>query len=262
MLVMSTLVLLLGSLGMLAAYMSAPEPHKSGGPIGLTFGILGATGIATALSLGARKKLANHGLGRRESWTQFHMVIGSLGFVAALAHAGFAVTGVFATFLMLLFAVEIATGVYGQILYSTVPPVLTRLERSGNAKLIEDLLEEQMNLREGIHEIVLKAPPGIKQMAAGLKRLAGGNRLRYRKDYDSQAYLSRVHGTVKMPPHLANHRPTVDRLLHDYHRLADVRAQLRLHRRLKRWLVLHLAVSGALATFLLIHIAVMAPLVF
>jgi hypothetical protein len=49
-------------------------------------------------------------------------------------------------------------------------------------------------------------------------------------------------------------RNTLDRILESRCRLLDVKAQLLLHRRLKRWLIAHVATASALIVLVAFHI--------
>ena len=128
------------------------------------------------------------------------------------------------------------------------------------AALFEDLIQEEIDLTAGIEELSHRMPPEIVKMAAGpIDRAAGPIRARYRKRYDPNAHPDRMRRRLRgeleqVPP---NHRATVDRLIHDVSRRKDIRAQLRLHRIMKNWLVVHLAAAGALAVFLVVHIVAM-----
>jgi ferredoxin len=243
-------------------YASSPGPHSGGTPTGLMFGIASASAIAIALFLGARKRMRNLPIGKLEVWTQWHMVIGVLGFFLCLAHAGFRITGVFTTILLLVFALEIVTGVFGQAIYMIVPRILTRLERAGLSKLIEDLMTEEIELEKGISELSAKAPPEVKKWIRGpLSRQVGPVGLRYRKAYDPEKHPNWVRKYVGVDQLPEKSRDIGDRMITDLCRLQDVRAQLRLHRMMKSWLILHIATAGALATFLIGHIGSMLLLV-
>ncbi len=260
-LVISAIVLLGGAIGIGASNALSGGSYAAASPLGLGYGIAAAACLFFALFLGARKKLSNHGLGRLETWTQFHMVIGTLGFMAALAHANYSISGIGTTLLMLLFLLEILTGVTGQILYTVVPRTLTRLEKTGNAKLVEDLFEERNQLQEGIREILQKERPELRAMARNLRSMVGSPRRRFSRRFDSAQNLQHLRSAMPLPQVLAAHRPIVERLLGDYSRLADVQAQLHLHRSLKQWLFVHLATAAALSTFVAVHIATMLPIV-
>ncbi len=250
----------LALVGIIAGFILSPAPRTGGTPWGLGFGIGATACIAFAMFLGARKRLRNKALGQMEVWTQFHMVVGVIGFVAALAHAGFRITGVFTTILLLVFAVEVVSGFVGQAIYMLVPRILTRLERHGLAKLIEDLIEEELELQNGIDELTTKSPQEVAAFVKGpLAKASLPIGARFKETYDPEKfpeYVKReLEGALKSVP--GNHRSTAERLIKDTCRLKDVRAQLRLHRMLKGWLTVHLAATGALAVFLLSHIALM-----
>jgi CRP-like cAMP-binding protein/Fe-S-cluster-containing dehydrogenase component len=256
----SLALLLLALGGIAAAYLLAPAPHTGGTPWGLGFGAAATACVLFAVALGARKRARNRSAGHLEVWTQFHMVVGTIGFAAALAHAGFRITGVFTTLLLLVFAAEVASGLAGQLIYVIAPRILTRLERGGLSKLIEDLLEEELELGKGIDELARKSPPEVRAFIDGpLARAAGSITSRYRRGYDPETRPDQVArllaDDMKRIP--AGARATAERIARDVVRLGDVRAQLRLHRMMKAWLVFHLAAAGALVTLLVVHVAAM-----
>ena len=246
--------------GIIAAFFASPNPRTGGSTWGLGFGMGATACIAFAMFLGARKRMRTRPIGNLEVWTQFHMVVGTLGFVAALAHSGFRITGVFTTLLLLIFAIEIISGFAGQIIYYVAPRILTRLERHDLAKLFEDLLEEDIDLSSGITEMSHRLPPEVVTFVKGpITRAAGSVPSRYKKSYEPQKHPDAMRKRLskdlaKIAP---NQRATVDRLIHDVSRRLDIRAQLRLHRIMKNWLVVHLAATGALAVFLVVHIVAM-----
>ena len=49
-------------------------------------------------------------------------------------------------------------------------------------------------------------------------------------------------------------RTTIERVIENRMRLLDVRAQLLLHRRLKRWLIAHVATATALIVLVAFHV--------
>ena len=252
----------LAAAGILAGFFLSPEPRTGGTPWGLGFGIGAAAAIFFAMFLGARKRMRNVSIGPMEVWTQFHMVIGILGFLAALAHAGFKITGIFTTMLMVVFALEILTGVLGQALYMTLPKILTRLERSGVAKLIEDLLEEELELQRGMEELLHKSPPEVGVLVnTAIKKHAGSTGDRFKKSYDPEKHPDWVRQHIAFQTIPERFHDVVDRLIVDVCRMQDVRAQLRLHRGMKHWLVAHIAIAAALFSFLIIHIIAMMLIV-
>jgi hypothetical protein len=205
-------------------------------------------------------------IGGLEAWTQFHMVLGAIGFLAAVAHAGFQVTGVFTTLLLLVFAFEVATGVFGQLIYSTVPTTLTRLERHGLARLVEDLYDEQSALERSIAELVATVPADAwRALRKTVEALAGDMHSRMVANYDPPGVVAvakqRLPAVLAPHPLTADDRTTLERVVESRCRLLDVRAQLLLHRRLKVWLVLHVATASALVVLLGFHIITALTLV-
>jgi Fe-S-cluster-containing dehydrogenase component len=251
-------------LGLVLLYVSSPGPHVGGSRVGLMFGGAATTFLFAATLLGARKRLRNVALGNLEVWTQVHMLLGGLGFVSALMHSGFRLTGVLTTLLALVFAFEVLTGVVGQAIYMVVPRILTRLERGGLAKLVEDLLEENLELEKGTRELIEKSPADIRAFVEGPLHVAARPvRARFARRYEPAARLADIKkelaGVVGRLP-LREHA-TAERLIVSVVRDRDVRAQLLLHRSMKVWLTCHLATTGMLITFALAHILTILPFV-
>ncbi len=255
-----SLSFVLGAVGiaaMLAFFFRSPGPHQGGSPSGLIFGFVSTGFITTALFYGARKKMRRIGKGPLEWWTQIHMVVGVLGFVAALAHAGFQLTGILSSVLLMLFGLELITGLLGQYIYMVVPSQLTRLERDGQAKLIEDLLAEEIALSSSTSELLASVPGQAQGLVKSASVLAGRISIRFRAEYDKEGLIRYIGRKSRVKDANKKFRPSLERLVKDLCALGDVRAQIRLHRRLKNWLVMHLAITGMLVVFLVVHIATM-----
>jgi Fe-S-cluster-containing dehydrogenase component/CRP-like cAMP-binding protein len=250
---------LLGVGGAMAAALLSGAPMRGGSKVGLPLGIAAATFLLSAAFLGVRKRMRNTAIGALEAWTQFHMVLGAVGFATAVAHAGFQVTGVYTTLLMVVFAIEVGTGVTGQVIYATVPSALTRLERHGLARLVEDLLDEEVTIEKSTVELVNTIQAKTwRALRSRVEPLAGSIHDRMSASYDPGAHVTAA--KKKLPDVLreANlseeERTTIERVLESRCRLIDVRAQLLLHRRLRRWLVTHVATACALIILLTFHI--------
>jgi hypothetical protein len=146
----------------------------------------------------------------------------------------------------------------------TVPKALTRLERGGLAKLIEDLYEEDLALTTGLDEMIESSPEELRKFAGGpLSRAAGGMSARFAKDWNGEEFLKKVRTSLradidKLP---AKEHSTADRFIDDVVQQRNVRAQLRCHGLMKGWLVAHLAATGALVVFTLVHVIAMLALV-
>lgn len=257
---------LLAIAGIAAATALTGAPLRGGSAVGLPLGIGAAACLFGAASQGVRKRLRNTAIGGLEAWTQFHMVLGAVGFFAAVAHAGFQVTGVFTTLLLVVFAFEVGTGVWGQLTYATVPTALTRLERHGLARLVEDLFEEETTLDRSFGELVATLPARTwRALRPRVDAAAGTVHDRMVATYDPPAAAAaarkRLEDALASAQLPAEEVTTLGRIVETRCRLIDVRAQLLLHRRLKRWLVAHVATASALVILVLFHVATALTLV-
>jgi hypothetical protein len=234
-------------------------PLRGSSAVGLPLGIGAAACLLAAASQGIRKRLRNTSIGGLEAWTQFHMVLGAVGFFAAVAHAGFQVTGVFTTLLLVVFAFEVGTGITGQIIYATVPTQLTKLERHGLARLVEDLFDEEQTLERSIDELVgTIAGRTWRALRQRVEQCAGSMHDRMVGSYDPneavKAAKKRLDIALQGAQITPDERNTIERVLENRCRLLDVQAQLLLHRRLKRWLVAHIATASALLVLVAFHV--------
>ncbi|HLL21298.1 MAG TPA: cyclic nucleotide-binding domain-containing protein [Kofleriaceae bacterium] len=262
----SFLLGILAIAGIVAATVLSGAPLRGSSAVGLPLGIGAAVCLFAAGSQAIRKRLRNTSIGGLEAWTQFHMVLGAVGFFAAVAHAGFQVTGVFTTLLLVAFAFEVGTGITGQVIYATVPTQLTKLERHGLARLVEDLFDEEHTLERSIDELIgTIAAKTWRSVEKKLEAAAGTLHDRMAGSYDPPTAVAtakkQLATALAGAPLSPDERTTLDRVLENRCRLVDVRAQLLLHRRLKRWLVAHVATASALVVLVVFHIVTALTLV-
>ncbi|MDQ3336477.1 MAG: cyclic nucleotide-binding domain-containing protein [Myxococcota bacterium] len=245
--------------GIVAATVLTGAPLRGSSAVGLPLGIGAAVCLLGAASQGVRKRLRNTAIGGLEAWTQFHMVLGAVGFFAAVAHAGFQVTGVFTTLLLVVFAFEVGTGITGQVIYATVPTQLTKLERHGLARLVEDLWDEESTLERSIAELIgTVASRTWRSLEKKVEAAAGSMHDRMSGSYDPpaavQAAKKRLDIALQGVQLAGDERTTIERIIESRCRLLDVKAQLLLHRRLKRWLIAHVATATALIVLVAFHV--------
>jgi len=162
--------------------------------------------------------------------------------------------------LLLVFALEVISGVTGQFIYATVPSALTRLERHGLARLVEDLLDEEVNLERSVGELANTLPKQAwRAMQRHVESAAGSIHDRMSGSYDPPSFAAAarkklVDGPLREASLSEDDRASLERVLESRCRLVDVRAQLMLHRRLRRWLFTHIATASALLIMLAFHI--------
>ncbi|MGB6544615.1 MAG: hypothetical protein WBE97_03225 [Candidatus Acidiferrales bacterium] len=101
------------------------EP-MGGTPIGLAFGIAGFAFMIFAGLLGARKKVPVWRLGRAQTWMRGHLWLGLLSLPLILLHAGFHSGGPLTTALVWLLVIVVGSGLFGAALQHYMPATMTR----------------------------------------------------------------------------------------------------------------------------------------
>ena len=115
-------------------------PH-GGSPLGITYGILGSLLILLLAFFGIRKRWYRSTFGTLEQWLQSHIYLGVLVLVILLYHTGGRFNDRIAVTALLLVAIVVASGIFGAVLYVTVPRMLTEVE----SDLTVGELSEQLN---------------------------------------------------------------------------------------------------------------------
>jgi CRP-like cAMP-binding protein len=221
-----------------------------------SLGIFGATACFGAVGLAMRRRVRRWKLAGLQRWTQVHIALGALGFFAALLHANFAAHGWLTAILLFTFGAVFLSGVCGQVLYSSVPPMLARIEGE-TSQLVEDVHNEKRELAMELASLCDSAP--MRAIARAASAAAGGWWVRARRDYQPERFAA---GVVEQP-RLANllahvppeRRADARRVITDSVRLADARTQLRLYSLLRGWLALHIGATVVLLSLLVAHIA-------
>ena len=117
-----------GSLVVYVAYVVlSPNGARAGSLMGLFFASLGTGVIVFECLLGLRKKYPASPLGRVKTWLSAHVWLGMLSFLLILMHAGFRWGHGLAAVLMSLFAVIVASGIFGVALQNYIPRRMTEL---------------------------------------------------------------------------------------------------------------------------------------
>jgi hypothetical protein len=90
----------------------------------MVFGILGGLLILFEFALWPRKKVRAWRLGRAQTWMRAHIWLGLLTVPLIVLHTGFRMGGVVPTVLLVLFAIVIASGVFGLWMQQVVPRMM------------------------------------------------------------------------------------------------------------------------------------------
>jgi hypothetical protein len=107
--------------------LAPAEPRfRSGGWLGLTFGIIAFALMLFAGLLGARRKVPGWRIGRMQTWMRAHLWLGLLSLPFVWLHAAGAwADGPLTKALMLLFYITVASGVIGAVAQAVLPTMMT-----------------------------------------------------------------------------------------------------------------------------------------
>src|SRR5262249_32203719 len=139
-----------------ALWLRGSLPRGAGSRAGLALGAFAAFSCfgCTAIALRRRlRKIPFH----FQRWTQVHIALGSVGFLAALLHANGGIHGWLSGTLLVTFAGVFLTGWLGLAIYKLVPPIVTRIE-GDTSQLVEDVENERQQLREELAHMLADAP--------------------------------------------------------------------------------------------------------
>jgi hypothetical protein len=117
------------------------EYTHGGSQVGIAFGVAGTLLILLETFFGIRKRWYRSRFGTLEQWLQSHIYLGVLVLVVLLFHSGGRFNDSIAVATLILVAVVVFSGIFGAILYVTVPRLLTEVE----SNLTVDELSEQLN---------------------------------------------------------------------------------------------------------------------
>ena len=133
-------VLLIAVVGAYFYYARREFPH-GGSTVGLSLGIAGFLLILLLAFFGIRKRWYRSRFGTLEQWLQSHIYLGLLVMVVLLLHTGGRFNDKIAVATLIIAAIVVSSGIFGAILYVTVPRMLTEVE----SNLTVEELSEQLN---------------------------------------------------------------------------------------------------------------------
>lgn len=135
-----------------------PTVRSIGGtPLGLTFGIIAYAIFLFAAALGIRKKRRRWPIGNVQTWLKAHLWLTVLTIPLVLFHSGFRLGGTLTSWVMLLYAVVMISGIFGIILQQFMPRLMKdRLPH-------EVVFEEIPFLRDRLFEAAAKLRQELRQ---------------------------------------------------------------------------------------------------
>lgn len=126
-------------IAILAYALIDQQPRPNGGSwLGYTLGTIGALLIVWLSLLGIRKRAMTPGRWSLKSWTSAHVYLGLALIIIATLHCGFQFGWNVHTLAYVLMMLVILSGIYGVVVYATLPSALS----SGREGLTEDQMLE------------------------------------------------------------------------------------------------------------------------
>lgn len=243
-------------------------PPQPSSPLGVTCGIVGGIIVFFEMLILPRKWYRGKRLGRTRAWMAWHIWMGLICLPVILVHAGFGFGGPLTTVTLILFLITTFSGVWGLIMQQWLPQkmledipgesIASQIDRLGNS-LAEEASRSVTALvsvrpeEESVEPVVgglLAAELVAFRDEVLIPYLQDGSRSRspLATPADAEQRFARLREAV--PPAA---RQTLDRL----QELADLRRrwdrQSRLHIWLHNWLLIHLPVSVAMTSLMVLH---------
>ena len=134
-------IILLIAVSAIYFYNSSREYPHGGSTLGLTYGTIGYALILLLAFFGIRKRWYRSRFGTLEQWLQSHIYLGLLALVILLFHTGGRFNDKIAVATLILVGIVVGSGIFGAVLYVTIPRLLTEVE----SELTVDEISEQLN---------------------------------------------------------------------------------------------------------------------
>lgn len=144
-------------------YYDRREFTHGGSNWGLGYGIAGTLLILLLAFFGIRKRWYRSTFGTLEQWLQSHIYLGLLVLVVLIFHTGMRFNDRIAVATLVLVIIVVASGVFGAILYVTVPRLLTEVESN---LTVEDMSDQ------------------LNQLARAMARIASGRSAAFQRIHD------------------------------------------------------------------------------
>lgn len=244
--------LALGLAAILGYAFADVEPRPNGGTwYGYTLGTLGALLIVWLSLLGVRKRAMTAGRWSLKAWTSAHVYLGLSLIVVATLHTGFQFGWNVHTLSYALMMLVILSGIYGIVVYATLPRALSANRREmTQAQMLESLAAIDRQLEQAAQplgradaDLVITALEQDTFGCGPVARLSG----RYRNCRTAQALAALDHGGAALDRVIALLRKRLAQL-------EQIRRHLRLKAMLEVWLFVHVPLTVALLAALAAHI--------
>ncbi len=253
-------------LGALVGLWNWPPEPSSG--FGVLCGVVGGAIVFFEMAIILRKRWRRWRLGRTRTWMRLHIWIGLVCMPVILVHAGFGFGGPLATVTLILFLLVMFSGVWGLIMQQWIPQkILSEIPGETIASQIDRLGEYHADEARRVIIALTTVPPEAEAAAPVISGPLAKELETFRDDvllpYLQEGRHSRspLTAPAEAERHFARLREAVplearddlDRLqeLANLRRRWDAQAQLFFW--LHNWQLVHLPLSVAMTTLMILH---------
>jgi hypothetical protein len=244
-----TLFIACSALGAYYVGYAALSVPRGGSLTGYILGFTGAGLLVFLMLLTARKKQYERAFGRLDVWMRAHTLIGILTALVVGMHAGFRVGGVLSGGLAIVFILTILSGIIGLFLYERFPG---RIARMGGTTFRQTDIMDQMTALEKEIETAQSGHTDMFRVAA--QRLFDTRRLPLSLNpvrLFSWKRRQNKPSSTPIPEEERQNFKEVEQLITRHQALV---CQILYQRALSGWLRVHIPLSTALITLLIVHI--------
>lgn len=237
----------------LAGYlMIDQQPRPNGGTwYGYTLGTIGVLLILWLSLLGVRKRRINPGAWSLKAWTSAHVYLGLSLIVIGTLHTGFQIGWNVHTLAYVLMLLVIATGIYGVVVYATLPASLSANRKEMTRTQMLDALTALDRQLENAAQPLGRAEADLVIAALGQDVFHGGALARLTGSYPGCKTAQALRGMSTA----SETESRVAALLEKRReQLAQIRGQLRIRAMLEVWLFIHIPLTIALIAALTAHV--------
>jgi len=228
------------------------EPRPNGGTwYGYTLGTIGFGLILWLSLLGVRKRRINPGAWSLKAWTSAHVYLGLALIVIGTLHTGFQIGWNVHTLAYVLMLLVIATGIYGVIVYATLPASLSANRREMTRAQMLDALTAIDRQLESAAQPLARAEADLVIAALGQEVFYGGALARLTGSYPGCMTARALKGMGSATEAEAR---VIALLEKRREQLAQIRGALRIRAMLEIWLFVHIPLTIALIAALAAHV--------
>lgn len=233
--------------------------HNGGTWYGYTLGTIGVLMILWLTMLGVRKRAMTRGSWSLKGWTSAHVYLGLALIVIGTLHTGFQFGWNVHTLAYALMMVVILSGIYGIVVYSTLPDEMSDNRSSmTRAQMLDSVTKLDRQLQVAAqplrHEDTQIVTQSLQEdvFRAGLFRRLSGSDAKCRNARALAELRDRL--ATATGPEEDTLRGVVQLMDRKAAALARIRAAMRIRALLEVWLYIHVPTTFALIAALIVHI--------